>query len=69
LEKYLEINWDAKFMKLIDDDNRWWNPSLVNDIFNEDEAERIRSLAIYPIWIGTSNGEFSVKSAYMHLHV
>jgi hypothetical protein len=69
LEKYLEINWDAKFMKLIDDDNRWWNPSLVNDIFNEDEAERIRSLAINPIWIGTSNGEFSVKSAYMHLHV
>lgn len=40
-------------------------------IFNEDEAERICSLAVSHnrqtnqlTWIGTTNGDFSVKSAY-----
>lgn len=65
------LNGDATVMALIDDDTRWWNTSLVKDIFNEDKTERICSLPISPrtrkdqlIWIGTLKGGFSVKSAF-----
>lgn len=44
---------------------------MIKEIFNEDEAVNIRSLAISPhrnkdhlFWTGTSKGEFSVKSVY-----
>lgn len=44
--------------------------NMVKEIFKEEEAERIYSMAINPnrqidqlIWIGMSTEEFSVKSA------
>lgn len=62
---------DVRVQELIDKDTRWWNVSLIHEIFHAKEAERIRSLALSPykqtdqqIWIGTSKGGFSVKSAY-----
>jgi hypothetical protein len=56
---------------LIDNDSGWWKVSLIQDLFPSSDAEAICNLALSPlrslnklIWIGTSNGCFSVKSAY-----
>lgn len=35
------LSGDAKVMELIDEDTTWWNTSMVKEIFNEDEVERI----------------------------
>jgi hypothetical protein len=67
----LRLNREARFKGLIDKDIRGWNMQLVMEIFTADEAEKICTLPISPnkqvdklIWSGTSNENFSVKSAY-----
>jgi uncharacterized protein (UPF0216 family) len=53
------IDIDARAKDLIDVDDGLWNVTMVKEIFNEEEAERICSMAISPnrqidqlIWIG-----------------
>jgi hypothetical protein len=65
------LDKESKVSALIDEDTKWWNPSLVSDIFNADEAALIYNIPISPIrqhdtlvWLGTKNGDFSVKTAY-----
>ena len=56
---------------LIDDTTHWWNYELIREIFPEDEAKRIYSMAISPlgktdqlVWASTKKGLFTVRSAY-----
>ena len=56
---------------LVDTSTMWWNISLVQSIFSEEEVAMILSMPICPqrqqerlVWMGTRNGAFSVKSAY-----
>jgi hypothetical protein len=65
------LSSDVYVRDLIDRDTRWWNISLVHDIFLQDEADLICGIPICPgrqgdrlEWVGTKNGIFSVKSAY-----
>jgi hypothetical protein len=65
------LDKESKVSALIDEDTKWWNPSLVSDIFNADKAALIYNIPISPIrqhdtlvWLGTKNGDFSVKTAY-----
>jgi hypothetical protein len=65
------LNSDATVSVLIDKDLRWWNVSLIHEIFLQDEAALICSIPICPgsqrdrlVWTGTKNGLFMVKSAY-----
>jgi hypothetical protein len=65
------LNSDATVSALIHRDLRWWNVSLVHEIFLQDKAELICSIPICPgsqrdrlVWTGTKNGLFTVKSAY-----
>ena len=57
--------------ELIDSDTKWWNISLLKNIFSKEEVNLILSMPISAtnpgdkqIWRGTKNGLFSVKSAY-----
>jgi phage pi2 protein 07 len=34
--------------ELIDEDMKWWNLNMIQEIFNADEAARIYSLALSP---------------------
>jgi hypothetical protein len=65
------LNKDAKVAEIIDQQSRWWNIPLIEQIFPPDIVEKICSLAISPglvqdklIWAYTANGLFSVRSAY-----
>jgi hypothetical protein len=56
---------------LIDVDTNWWNIPLINEVFSVEEASLICGMPICPrsqsnklVWLGTNNGQFSVKSAY-----
>lgn len=61
----------AKVVKLIDQDTKWWIINLIKEVFREEEARVICQIPLSPgrqknlfIWRGTSNGEFSIRSAY-----
>jgi ribonuclease HI len=65
--------WDinAKVNCLIDESTASWNTALVRDLFNAEDADLICNLAISKygqkdvlFWRGTSDGNFSVRSAY-----
>jgi len=65
------LNRDAKVAEIIDQDSRWWNIPLIEQIFPADIVEKICSLAISPgveqdrqVWAFSANGLFSVRSAY-----
>jgi hypothetical protein len=64
------LDKESKVSALIDEDTKWWN-SLVSNIFNAKEATLIYNILISPVWthdtlvwLGTENGDFSVKIAY-----
>jgi hypothetical protein len=65
------ISTNAKVADLIDEELKGWNLSLVNEVFDEDEAKAISQIPLSPgllkdrlIWMGTKNEEFTVRSAY-----
>jgi hypothetical protein len=56
---------------LIDSDTKWWDISLLERMFTEEEIKAIQTVPLSRtnqpdmlIWRGTSTGEFTVKSAY-----
>ena len=62
---------EAKVCSLIDENTNWWNIGLINEIFSKEEAAMICNIPICPQrqvdkleWVGTKNGEFSVRSTY-----
>ena len=62
---------DLQVSKLIDMENRCWNLHLLQQLFLPFEVEEIRSIPLSnslpsdkQIWTGTSNGLFTVRSAY-----
>jgi hypothetical protein len=65
------LDANSKVSALIDRTSGWWNTQLLQVNFREDEIARICCICPSPIqapdtliWKGTSNGQFSVKSAY-----
>jgi hypothetical protein len=61
---------NAKVCHLIDHNTRWWKKSLIEEIFNSEEANAIQSIPISAmnqpdkqVWRGNSRGLFSVSSA------
>jgi hypothetical protein len=66
-----QIAGNSLVSNLIDRDLRSWNVGLIHSIFTEDEAQLIINIPLCPtfppdhlVWQGTSNGVFSVHSAY-----
>ncbi|XP_062175976.1 uncharacterized protein LOC133881026 [Alnus glutinosa] len=66
------LDANAKVSNLIDRTSGWWNIQLLQGTFREDEIARICRICPSPflapdtpIWQGTTNGQFSVKSAYL----
>jgi hypothetical protein len=62
---------DSTMFMLIDPKLRGWNSSLIHTIFSKEEAEVIVTIPLSPTfppdqlaWNGTSNGIFSIRSAY-----
>ena len=58
---------DTKVHELIDNNTRWWNIPLVEEIFNDEEACIICGLLICPgtqvdqmVWGAAKNGKFTV---------
>jgi hypothetical protein len=65
----------AKVSELINYEFNWWNVPLIEHLFPADLVDHICNIAINPrimqdklIWVGNTNGQFSVRSAY-HLEV
>ena len=65
------LNNEAVVSQLIDQDTKWWNSSLINQIFYPFEAEKIKSIPICSFtqpdllfWPSTNYGNFVVKSGY-----
>lgn len=57
--------------QLIDEERKWWKKELLDQIFTREEITTINSIPISQtnqedklIWRGTTNGVFSVRSAY-----
>jgi hypothetical protein len=62
---------DAKVCELLDPDTNWWNTSMVQNVFNAEEAQVICSMGVSPrtrhdhlVWAGTKQGDYTVRSAY-----
>ena len=62
---------NQKVSSLIDVDSNWWNVPLIHELFCDEDASLICNIPISPtrqhdamVWLGTSNGVFSVKSVY-----
>lgn len=62
---------EATVSNLIDLEKGRWNSNVIRDNFSEEEANVIVNIPLSPsfppdilFWIGTSNGIFSVRSAY-----
>jgi hypothetical protein len=67
----LDWNPDMRVCDLIDRDSGWWKVGAIRDFFLSSDVEAICNLALSPlrnpdklVWMGTSNGYFSVKSSY-----
>ena len=65
------LNEDATVDSLIDDNLMTWKVNLLNEIFLPRDVEVIKQIPLSLrnpcdklIWTGTTNGKFSVKSAY-----
>lgn len=63
---------EARVSELIDHDTSSWNSELIRDVFLLHEAEVILGLVLSSrlpedrlVWAPSSNGRFSVRSAYM----
>ena len=61
----------ATVSQLIDENTKWWNLALLEQLFNKEEIMAIKSISISAmdqddmlIWRGTTNGSFSVRSTY-----
>lgn len=61
----------ATVSRLIDHRLGGWNCNFIKDIFHQDEAEVIASIPLSPFyppdrltWLGTTDGLFTVRSAY-----
>jgi hypothetical protein len=61
----------AKVCELIERERKWWNISLLEQIFSPDEVKKILSIPLSStnkedilLWRGTMKGDFSVRSAY-----
>ncbi|XP_062155084.1 uncharacterized protein LOC133863105 [Alnus glutinosa] len=62
---------DNRVLALIDKDSKSWNLPLLQALFNPEEAKVIASIPLCPnlppdrlIWLGTKDGNFSIRSAY-----
>lgn len=65
------LTHDAKVNSLIDVNSQWWDVGLVREIFMQEEAETICNMVVCPArmadrleWVGTRDGNFTVRSAY-----
>ena len=65
------LDSEATVSFLVDVQSKWWNISLLNSLFTEDEVQKIKEIPLSCtnqedtfIWRGTKNGIFPIKSAY-----
>jgi hypothetical protein len=65
------LDSEARVCSLIDRDTKWGDSQLVHTLFRKVEADIICNLAIFArqqndqmVWVGSKNGEYSVRSAY-----
>ena len=65
------LHSEAAVSQLIDQDTKWWNTSLIDQIFYPFEAEKIKSIPLCSFsqpnllfWQSTSCGDYAIKSGY-----
>ena len=65
------LHADTQFSELIDSASAIWKSSVIDALFLSHEAEKIKSIPLSSrlpedklIWAMSSNGQFSVRSAY-----